>query len=477
VCAVKAPLRRPAWLLAALCAGSLALMLAAGTRADDPPAPAYETVTSAVRGPSRATTTPVQWCGGDQLSTDRPDVLGGNQVHVIYAVASDAPDQFSTFVHRIVTDLGEVDAWWRRQDPTRTPRFDLAPFANCTTMAGQIDVSFVRLPHPSSTFLTLGSNLSAIAADLAALHLDADSKRYLVYYDGPTNDNDVCGISFRDPTGTGGGEFVAAIWMRACRPDLGAGDVDAAVAAHELLHSLGTLPRGAPHPCRNDDGHPCDSRQDLMYPLLSDHFANLQLDVGRDDYYGHTGNWLDIQDSRWLMRADVAPSALTVAVQPRSPQDKVVSDPVGIGCPSACAVLFDTGSQVRLTATPGSGSRFSGWTGACTGATATCTVTMDAAKTVQAVFAPSTFLLSLAVTGKGAVSAPALRLACTRRCSAAVEAATLVRIRATPAKSWRFLRWSGACGGRGACAVTVSASRSVTAVFQRIPVKKKKAKS
>ncbi|WP_410960653.1 InlB B-repeat-containing protein, partial [Salmonella sp. SAL4357] len=81
---------------------------------------------------------------------------------------------------------------------------------------------------------------------------------------------------------------------------------------------------------------------------------------------------------------------------------------------------------------PGSGSRFSGWTGACTGAAATCTVTMDAAKSVQAVFTQSTFLLALAVSGKGAVGAPALRLACTRWCSAAVEADSVVRIRATP---------------------------------------------
>jgi hypothetical protein len=399
--------------------------------------------------------------------------MGGNQIHIVYAVASDAPDQFGTFVNGIVTDLGVVDAWWRRQDPTRAPRFDLAAFAGCTTLAGQIDVSFVRLPHPTSTFLTLGSNLSALAADLASMSLNLRTKRYLVYYDGPTNDGDVCGISFRDPTGTGGGEFVAAIWMRACRPDIGAGDVDAAVAAHELLHSLGVLPRGAPHACRGDDGHPCDSRQDLMYPLLSDHFANLQLDVGRDDYYGHSGNWFDAQDSRWLMRADVPPSALTVAVQARSQQDKVVSDPVGIDCPAACGVLFDTGLQVRLTATPGSGSRFSGWTGGCTGTATTCTVTMDAAKSVQAAFVPSTFVLALAVSGNGSVSAPAVALACTRRCSTAVDAETVVRVRAAPAKGWRFLRWSGACAGRGTCSVRLSASRSVTVVFQKVKVRKK----
>jgi hypothetical protein len=426
---------------------------------------------AAVRGPSTARATPVQWCGGDESSADRtPDILGGNLLHVIYAMPSDGVDQFGAFVHRIATDVGAIDTWWRRQDPTKTLRFDLAPFAGCTTTAGQLDISFVRLPHPSSAFVTLGSNLSALAADLSAVHLDVRTKRYLVYYDGPTNDLDVCGTAFRDPTGRGGPEFVAAVWLRACGGDVGAGDVQAAAATHELLHSLGVLPAGAPHACKGDDGHPCDSPADLMYPELSLHFDSLVLDVGRDDYYGHSGSWLDIQDSPWLMRADVPPSALTLTVRRRSPEDRVASDPVGVACPAACAVLFDTGSQVRLTAVPGGSSRFVGWTGACTGASSTCTVTMDAAKAVEARFGPSSFRLSVAVTGKGRAVVPALGLTCTRRCAATVDAGAVVRVRAAPAKGWRFAGWSGACRGRGACSVRVSANSAVGATFR--PVKK-----
>ena len=38
----------------------------------------------------------------------------------------------------------------------------------------------------------------------------------------------------------------------------------------ELLHALGALPAGAPHPCSaSDDGHPCDSEQDILYPYAS----------------------------------------------------------------------------------------------------------------------------------------------------------------------------------------------------------------
>jgi hypothetical protein len=86
---------------------------------------------------------------------------------------------------------------------------------------------------------------------------------------------------------------------------------------------------------------------------------------------------------------------------------------------------------------------------------------------VQASFGPSSFRLTLGVVGRGVTRAPGLAFSCARRCSTAVDADAVVRIRATPTRGWRFLRWSGACGGRGACAVRMSAARTVTAVFQR----------
>ena len=42
--------------------------------------------------------------------------------------------------------------------------------------------------------------------------------------------------------------------------------------------------------------------------------------------------------------------------------------------------------MVTLTATPSSGSFFSGWSGVCLGSAASCQVTMDGAKTVVATF-------------------------------------------------------------------------------------------
>ena len=68
------------------------------------------------------------------------------------------------------------------------------------------------------------------------------------------------------------------------------------------MHSLGAVPRrGAAHTCPDVARARVrlDRRPDVPvrpYAPLS----SFQLDVGRDDYYGHSGTWHDLQDSLWL---------------------------------------------------------------------------------------------------------------------------------------------------------------------------------
>jgi hypothetical protein len=64
----------------------------------------------------------------------------------------------------------------------------------------------------------------------------------------------------------------------------------------------------------------------------------------------------------------------------------VVSSPFGINCGSLCAATFASGTSVMLTATPDSGSTFTGWGGACSGTAATCTVSMSQARSVTTTF-------------------------------------------------------------------------------------------
>jgi hypothetical protein len=83
-----------------------------------------------------------------------------------------------------------------------------------------------------------------------------------------------------------------------------------------------------------------------------------------------------------------APSTVTQELTVRKLGGKtgtVVSRPVGINCGSACTHAFTVGSSVTLTARPGKGAAFSGWSGVCSGK-ATCTVPLTADRSVQASF-------------------------------------------------------------------------------------------
>ncbi|MCK6549815.1 hypothetical protein L6R52_28520 [Myxococcota bacterium] len=64
----------------------------------------------------------------------------------------------------------------------------------------------------------------------------------------------------------------------------------------------------------------------------------------------------------------------------------VLSNPVGIACGATCSARFLTGQPVDLVATADPGSRFAGWTGACAGQGATCTVSPAAPVEVSAFF-------------------------------------------------------------------------------------------
>ena len=65
----------------------------------------------------------------------------------------------------------------------------------------------------------------------------------------------------------------------------------------------------------------------------------------------------------------------------------VTSSPAGISCGAKCLGSFARGSTVTLTAAPASGAIFLGWTGACSGTSPTCLVTMSTDRAVGAAFA------------------------------------------------------------------------------------------
>ena len=146
----------------------------------------------------------------------------------------------------------------------------------------------------------------------------------------------------------------------------------------------------------------------------------------------------------------------------------VTSSPGGINCGVTCSASYDSGTVVTLTATPLPGSTFVGWSGGCSG-TGPCTVTMNAATTVTAIFNLQVFTLTVNKTGLlggGTVTSSPGGINCGATCAANYNSGAVVTLTATPNILVTFLGWSGGgCSGMGHCTVTMTANTTVTANF------------
>jgi len=151
---------------------------------------------------------------------------------------------------------------------------------------------------------------------------------------------------------------------------------------------------------------------------------------------------------------------------------QVTSSPAGIDCGTGaadCSAGFSHGTEVTLTASPATGSDFTGWSGACSG-TGSCVVAMDQAREVTATFGLQTRALMVDVAGNGnggVVSTPA-GIDCgdgATGCDHGFGYGTAVTLNANPATGSDFTGWSGACSGDGSCVVAMDQAREVTATF------------
>ena len=151
----------------------------------------------------------------------------------------------------------------------------------------------------------------------------------------------------------------------------------------------------------------------------------------------------------------------------------VTSAPAGIQCGSDCNETYNHDTQVALTATPTTGSVFSGWSGACTGTGTVCVVAITEARSVTATFSVATHLLtaSLAGTGSGTVTSTPAGISCGVDCSEVYSHNTQMTLTATPATGSGFSGWSGACTGSGTCTVTMTQAHSVMATFSSYVLK------
>ncbi len=83
---------------------------------------------------------------------------------------------------------------------------------------------------------------------------------------------------------------------------------------------------------------------------------------------------------------DVPASLTLTVVRAGTGSGTVTSAPAGITCGTSCSASYASGTAVTLTATPTTGSTFTGWSGGGCSGSGSCTVIMSAATTVTATF-------------------------------------------------------------------------------------------
>ncbi|MEB1808188.1 MAG: InlB B-repeat-containing protein [Bacillaceae bacterium] len=125
---------------------------------------------------------------------------------------------------------------------------------------------------------------------------------------------------------------------------------------------------------------------------------------------------------------------------------------------------YARGTRVTLAATPFEGWKFERWEGDVNSTNQQVTVTMDANKTVRAVFSriQQRHRLTTEVNGQGSISRS--------QNNDAYNEGTEVRLTATPREGWKFDRWSGdATGSQSTITVKMDKAKTVQAIFVEEP--------
>ena len=142
----------------------------------------------------------------------------------------------------------------------------------------------------------------------------------------------------------------------------------------------------------------------------------------------------------------------------------------GISCAPTCTATLAVGTNVVLTATPASGSSFGLWTGCDSVSGTSCSLTVNANRTVTAVFnagVNQSYDLAVVKNGSGSGTVTGNGINCGSTCDLFLPAGTQVTLTATPASGSVFAGWSSACTtvSGNSCSLTLGASVTVQATF------------
>ena len=127
---------------------------------------------------------------------------------------------------------------------------------------------------------------------------------------------------------------------------------------------------------------------------------------------------------------------------------------------------YNSGTIVELTATPSSGWIFKEWTGSLIGTTNPQQITIDIAKTVNAIFEENKkFPLTIINDGRGSVSEKVIK----EGTASEYKSGTVIELTATPESGWAFEKWGGAASGtENPTQITLTSKTSAIAVYKNL---------
>jgi len=173
----------------------------------------------------------------------------------------------------------------------------------------------------------------------------------------------------------------------------------------------------------------------------------------------------DVQD----LSATFAPAIAVNVALAGGGAGAVTSAPAGIDCGAACTGDYLSNTHLVLHAEAAAGSRFTGWSGACTQTSGDCTFDVGAPANVTAHFVLR-HALTVTTTAGGAVSSDIAGINCGVTCTETYDADTAVVLTAQASAGNSFSGWTGACSGKTlTCTVTMSQARTVGATFAVTP--------
>ncbi|MFA5051675.1 MAG: DNRLRE domain-containing protein [Patescibacteria group bacterium] len=142
----------------------------------------------------------------------------------------------------------------------------------------------------------------------------------------------------------------------------------------------------------------------------------------------------------------------------------------GINCGSTCSATYNYGTTVNLSQNVGIQTTFTGWGGDCTG-TGSCSVIMDQARNVNAIFTKNQYPLTVSLSSAaapGMVTASPAGISCLSDCTENYDYGTTVTLTANTISGYSFNGWGGDCSNYGTnptCTIAVYSAKSVSAKY------------